>query len=500
MAKIAQERRIDITEEFNSINPIFTNLVAELLGDEPRSTSRPREALPVQSMLIVGTRNSTGDLSRVALLFKHPRWDKPKSAVIEGDALRELSEVSATLLNQLFPRGEIAKAAPAEDIADTSSLQSVSITIEPELPVARSILHRVDDLRSREGIIVEQLSDPASFSDHRKIIGLNTELKKIQKTIATFGEIMEVASNVESAIALKREAAPGSEAEFLEDEIAEGLERKKQLTSVLKGLLISPDPYFSRNAFLELRITEKPESAYTVLDDMVSGYRKFLQSRMFEVSVTVGGLGSDEELRFGADLKELGIRRLCLHVQGENAYGLLRHEAGLHRFEDHTPRSSKRVTGGIAVAVFPELEPKEVEISEADIRIDTFRSGGPGGQHVNKSETAVRATHLPSELSVVIRDERSQHYNREKALRILASAYKAQSEAEQASEIVEHRREQLDGSHRAGSVRTYDYISNTVRDSRLGAPFDLARFWGGKVQGEMISALIDAEADEILGS
>ncbi|MBI4410196.1 MAG: peptide chain release factor 1 [Gemmatimonadetes bacterium] len=350
---------------------------------------------------------------------------------------------------------------------------------------------RVQEILRREQALTERLADPAVLGDAsvlRDVAREHAELAPVADTARRLGR-------VRAQLAEAREvAATGGERELVELAEAEARElaaEAERLESELRRLLVPKDALADRAAVVEIRAGTGGHEAGLFAADLFRMYSRYADSRgwKFElVHVSEGELGGTKEVIF--------------IVRGKDAYGELRHESGVHRVQrvPVTESQGRIHTSAATVAVLPEAEEVDVAIREDELRIDVYRSSGPGGQSVNTTDSAVRVTHLPTGLVVTCQDEKSQHKNKAKALKVLRSRLLDQKLAEQEAERARARKLQVGTGDRSAKIRTYNFPQGRVTDHRIGLTlYRLQEILDGNLS-ELIHALKLAREAEHLES
>jgi len=346
-----------------------------------------------------------------------------------------------------------------------------------------SIPEKVDQARTERADLEQRLADPAVISgpDYpeltqryarlRELIELGEEWEGLQSSIAEEEEMLETE-------------------EDLRDELEEALEEdRKRIASVeakIRTLLVPPDPNDRKTAIVEVRAGTGGDESALFAADLFRMYARFAERRKLKTS-----LMDTHPTPLG------GFKQLTFAVEGDGAYGMLRYESGVHRVQrvPETESQGRIHTSTASVVVLPEAEDVEIEIDPNDLRIDVFRSSGPGGQSVNTTDSAVRITHTPTGIVVTCQDEKSQHKNKASALRVLRARLQDRVELEQQAELSATRRSHIGSGDRSEKIRTYNFPQNRLTDHRIGfSLYDLAGVLEGNLD-PLIDALQTAAAE-----
>lgn len=346
---------------------------------------------------------------------------------------------------------------------------------------------RVREFRDRYAELSQRLTDPS-------VIGNPSALREVSQEHARAGEVVEAADRLHrlnTELAGARElAADGQDPEMTElargeaGELAGQVERTE---AALDSLLLPRDPLDDRDAVVEVRAGTGGDEAALFAGDLVRMYTRFAENRGWKV-----------ELIDAAEGTAGGVREAVFVVRGRDVYGELRHESGVHRVQrvPATESQGRIHTSAATVAVLPEAEAVDVKIDDGDLRIDVFRSSGPGGQSVNTTDSAVRITHQPSGLVVTCQDEKSQHKNKDKAMRVLRSRLLDLKVAEQEAARARERKLQVGTGDRSGKIRTYNFPQSRVTDHRIGfTTHALQQVLSGELD-EVVEALRAARREE----
>jgi peptide chain release factor 1 len=348
---------------------------------------------------------------------------------------------------------------------------------------------RLADAERRFAQLDEQLSDPAVLRDQKRLRELSQERSTLVDVVGTAVELRRVVAELEQAREVLRDGDPELR-ELAQEEAAELEARLEALAVEAKELLIPRDPMEDRPAVVEVRAGTGGDEAGLFAHDLMRMYQRYAERQGWSVelmSVSYGIPGA--------------IKEAIFTVRGKGAYGKLRWESGVHRVQrvPATEAQGRIHTSAATIAVLPEAEEVDVQIDESELRIDVFRSSGPGGQSVNTTDSAVRITHLPTGLVVSQQDEKSQHKNKAKALKVLRSRLLDLKIAEQEAARARERKTQIGTGDRSAKIRTYNFPQSRVTDHRIGLTlYRLPDVVGGDLD-ELITALRLAEQEERLG-
>ncbi len=333
----------------------------------------------------------------------------------------------------------------------------------------RQIEEKFIDLEQRMAT-PEVYSDPAAYAKCAR------EQKELSPIVDCYRRYVRLKSDMEDAQMLMDEPEMR---ELAQEEFAEAKAGMEQCEEELKILLLPRDPNDSRNVIMEIRGGVGGEEGMLFASDLYRMYSMYAERRGWKIDIV--NL-NDTELG--------GIKEISFVVEGEGAWSRLKFEAGGHRVQrvPETESGGRIHTSAATVAVLPEAEDVEFEIDPKDLQIDTYRSSGAGGQHVNKTESAIRITHLPTGVVVECQDERSQHKNKDKAMKILRSKLYEAEQARQHAAIAAERKSQVGSGDRSERVRTYNFPQNRVTDHRLS----------GDIKNFNIAAIINGDLDELI--
>lgn len=351
------------------------------------------------------------------------------------------------------------------------------------------LLNKLEAIAIRYEEVGKLIVDPEIISDMKRYVTLNREYKDLEPIVNAYHDYKNVIDNIESSKeVIKTEDDPEFK-EMAKMELEELSQRKEELDEDIKWLLIPKDPNDNKNVIMELRAGTGGDESCIFVEDVFRMYTMYFKEKGWSYSVLNSNEGGTK-----------GYKEIAMEVSGEEVYGTLKFESGVHRVQrvPETESQGRVHTSAITVAVLPEAEEVDFDLDLKDVKKDTFRSSGAGGQHVNKTESAVRLTHLPTNTVVECQDGRSQHKNYEKALQVLRSRLYQMEVDKAESERAAQRKSLVSSGDRSAKIRTYNYPQGRITDHRINKTmYSLNTFMNGDIQ-EMIDALKMAENAEKL--
>ncbi|WP_305906352.1 peptide chain release factor 1 [Methylomarinum sp. Ch1-1] len=352
-----------------------------------------------------------------------------------------------------------------------------------------SIKLKLDNLSERFDEIAALLAQPEVQADQNKFRSLSQEYAQIDPIVGCYQKYLENEHNLEGARDMVKDSDPELRA-MAQEEIEQAEQQKEALEHQLQILLLPKDPNDNRNIFLEIRAGTGGDEAAIFSGDLAKMYQRYAEKQGWQIEIIAENRGDHG-----------GYKEIILRVSGQNVYSQLKFESGAHRVQrvPETESQGRVHTSACTVAVMPEVEGvEEIDINPADLKVDTFRASGAGGQHVNKTDSAIRITHLPTGVVVECQDERSQHKNRARAMSLLQSRLLAAEQEKLQSEQAQNRKLQVGSGDRSERIRTYNYPQGRMTDHRINLTlYKLEEIMQGGLE-HVIQPLIHEHQAELL--
>ena len=350
------------------------------------------------------------------------------------------------------------------------------------------ILSEVPKIREEYEELEQKMGNPDVIegSNYQEV---SQKYSKIKDLLQLVEELEDVTERMDENEEMLESEDDEEMIELVKEELSENKERREELQSEIKELIVPEPEEDKKNAILEIRAGTGGDESALFAADLLRLYRRYAERQGYEVETL-----ENRPTSIG------GFTQVSVAIEGKGAYGQFKYESGVHRVQrvPETESSGRIHTSTATVAVLPEAEDVDVEIDENDVRIDTFRSSGPGGQHANVTDSAVRMTHEPTDIVVTCQDESSQHKNRKKAWRVLRSRYKEKIEEARAEKRDSKRRGQIGQGQRSEKIRTYNFPQNRVTDHRISyTTHNIEAILEGEID-DLITALKEAEEEEKL--
>jgi peptide chain release factor 1 len=351
----------------------------------------------------------------------------------------------------------------------------------------QDLLNKLEAIHFRFVEVGKMITDPDIISDMDRYVKLNKEYRDLEEVDNAYKSYKNILDNIKSSRELLEVETDPEMREMAKMEINDLEQQKPELEEAIKILLIPKDPEDDKNAILELRAGTGGDEACIFVEDIFRMYTMYFKE-----------MGWTYEIANSSEASGKGYKEISMSVEGAGIYGMLKFESGVHRVQrvPETESQGRVHTSAITVAVLPEAEEVDFELDMNDVRKDTFRASGAGGQHINKTESAIRLTHIPTGVVVECQDGRSQHKNLAQAISVLRSRlYQAELDRVH-QERAAHRKTLVSTGDRSAKIRTYNYPQGRITDHRINKTiYNLGAFMNGDVQ-EMIDALKMAENAE----
>lgn len=352
-----------------------------------------------------------------------------------------------------------------------------------------SILEKLQNISDRHEEVGALLSDPDIIGDQNRFRDLSKEYSELEPVVKTFASYTDTQENISEAKSLLKDADADMR-DMAQEEMKAGEEKLTGFEVELQKLLLPKDPNDEKNIFLEIRAGTGGDEAAIFSGNLFRMYCKYAESQHWKVEILSESQGDHG-----------GYKEIISQIIGQGVYSKLKFESGAHRVQrvPETESQGRVHTSACTVAVMPEADQvDEVDINKGDLRIDTFRASGAGGQHVNKTDSAIRITHLPSGMVVECQDERSQHKNKARAMSLLSARLKSAQEEVAAENIAEERRSLVGSGDRSERIRTYNYSQGRVTDHRINLTlYKLGEVMEGQLD-EVVQPLINEHQAALL--
>ena len=351
------------------------------------------------------------------------------------------------------------------------------------------MFEKIEIFDKRYSELSQRLYEPSVAADPEQYQKTMKELKSIEEIVLTYREYKQAVKSQDESIEILEESGDSDLKELAQLELDEAKQNIEELSEKLKILLLPKDPNDERNVIVEIRGGAGGEESALFSAVLFRKYSMYAEKKGYKVEIV-----NANETELG------GYKEISFMIEGEGAYSRFKYESGVHRVQrvPETESQGRVHTSTTTVAVLPEAEDVELEIDPKDLKIDTFRSSGAGGQHINKTSSAIRITHLPTGTVVECQDERSQYKNKDKALKVLKSRLLKEKQDKQASEIAANRKSQVGTGDRSERIRTYNYPQGRLTDHRIGLTlYKLEDILNGNLD-EVIDALVTADRAEKL--
>ena len=348
---------------------------------------------------------------------------------------------------------------------------------------------KLKEIEEEYKILQKQISEPSIINNHQKLKEVSIRLNEISDIVKCYQEYKKISDTIEVNKEFIKEEDDKEIIELAEEENKQLQEQKVQLENKLKKLLIPKDPNDEKNAIIEIRAGTGGKEAALFAADLYRMYSRFFERKGWKKDVINSnstGIG--------------GFKEIVMAITGKNVYGTLKYESGVHRVQrvPETESSGRVHTSAASVAVLPEAEEVEIEIDKNDLKIEVFRSTGPGGQSVNTTDSAVRIVHIPTGLIVTCQDEKSQMKNKNRAMQVLRARLLDMKISEQQKERARNRKLQVGSGDRSAKIRTYNFPQSRVTDHRINyTSYNLESIMNGELD-EFLKRLKSAGEQELI--
>jgi len=353
----------------------------------------------------------------------------------------------------------------------------------------RKMIDKYDQFKKEFEDIEVRLSAPDVVSDTQNLKKLSKRHSELKSLLSAFESLKKLEEDVKNSRGMVVKETDQSMKEFIEEQIADSEGKLSEARQLLQTLLVPKDPNDEKSVILEIRAGTGGDEAALFAGDLFRMYSRYAETMGWKVSVLSSNISGIE-----------GIKEMIARIEGTDVYKYLKFESGVHRVQrvPETESQGRIHTSAATVAVMPEAEEVDIEIAPTDIKVDVFRSSGPGGQSVNTTDSAVRITHIPTGMIVSCQDGKSQLKNKEKAMSVLRSRLLAQKQEEEAKKRSDFRKSQIGTGDRSEKIRTYNYPQDRVTDHRINfSSHNLPEILNGKLD-DIVSALQKAAEEKAL--
>ena len=352
-----------------------------------------------------------------------------------------------------------------------------------------ALVSKLESLKKHFNSIKERIADPSLPKNHGEYEKVMREYSRLDNTMSLYNELCRCETDMTEARILEHSETDTELCKMARDEILELEDLREKIIRKLKVLIVPPGPLDGKDIIVEIRAGTGGDEASLFASDLYRMYGRYSENQKWKT-----------ELLTVSETEAGGFKEVIFSINGRDVYGKLRYESGVHRVQriPVTESQGRIHTSAVTVAILPEAEETDIQINENDLKIDVYRSSGPGGQSVNTTDSAVRITHLPTSMVVICQDEKSQLKNKNKALRVLRSRLYELEEMKKQEERAEQRKNQVGSGDRSQRIRTYNYPQGRITDHRINLTlYKLEQFMQGEID-EVLDALHLSATESVL--